>query len=59
MVVTETLGEDQMGTKMVAILGTTSVAIPTGMITYGLDIVVKFDAVCYFLWRDQSTPLKK
>jgi len=36
--------EDLTGTIMVAILATTPVAIPTGMTTYGLDIVVKLDA---------------
>jgi hypothetical protein len=39
---------------MVAILiaaATTPVDIPTGMTTYGLDIVVKFDAVRCRLWR--------
>ncbi len=42
------------GTIMVAILiaaATTPVDIPTGMTTYGLDIVVKFDAVRCRLWR--------
>jgi hypothetical protein len=42
------------GTIMVAILiaaATTPVDIPTGMTTYGLDIVVKFDVACCRLWR--------
>jgi hypothetical protein len=42
------------GTIMVAILmaaATTPVDIPMGMTTYGLDIVVKFDAVRCRLWR--------
>ena len=34
----------QMGTIHTAAAITTPVAIPTGMTTYGLDIVVKFDA---------------
>lgn len=49
-----------MGTITVAILmvvATTPVAIPTGMTTYGLDIVVKFDAVRCLLWRGRSAPL--
>jgi hypothetical protein len=43
-----------MGTIMAAILkaaATTPVAIPMGMTTYGLDIVVKSDAVRCLLWR--------
>jgi uncharacterized membrane protein YgcG len=36
--------EDLTGTITVATLATTPVAIPTGMTTYGLDIVVKLDA---------------
>lgn len=31
---------------------TTPVAIPMGMTTYGLDIVVKFCAFRYLSWRD-------
>jgi hypothetical protein len=51
------LVEDPTGTITVAILKTartTPVAIPTGMTTYGLDIVVKFGAVRHLLWRCRS-----
>jgi len=41
-------GEDTpTGTIIMAAAVTTPVAIPTGMTTYGLDIVVKFDAFRY------------
>ena len=56
----EVVVADPTGTIMVAILkaaATTPVDIPTGMTTYGLDIVVKFDAVRCFLWRTSSAPL--
>jgi hypothetical protein len=53
------LVEVPTGTITVAILKaaeTTPVAIPMGMTTYGIDIVVKFDAVRYLLWRSRSAP---
>ena len=44
------LVEEVMGMIMAATLpGATIVAIPTGMETYGLDIVVKFEALGYFV----------
>lgn len=57
---TEDLVEDPTGTISVAILkavATTPVAIPTGMTTYGLDIVVKFGAVRRLLWQSRFGPL--
>jgi hypothetical protein len=53
------LVEVPTGTITAAILKaaeTTPVAIPMGMTTYGLDIVVKFDAVRYLLWQSRSAP---
>lgn len=42
--------DTQMGTiTMAAAAVTTPVAIPTGMTTYGLDIVVKLDAFRYLV----------
>jgi hypothetical protein len=42
--------EEVMGMIMAATLpGATIVAIPMGMGTYGLDIVVKFKALSYFV----------
>jgi hypothetical protein len=37
-----------MGMNHIIAAITTPVAIPTGMTTYGLDIVVKFDAFPYY-----------
>ncbi len=57
MAVTEALVEDLMGTIMVAIptaATTTPVAIPMGMTTYGLDIVVKFSALRFFARPDKA-----
>jgi hypothetical protein len=45
-----------MGTIHMAAAVTTPVAIPTGMTTYGLDIVVKSNASRCLAYRDATRP---
>lgn len=54
MAVREVAAEEDilMGTNLMAAAVTTPVAIPTGMKTYGLDIVVKSNASRCFECRD-------